>query len=159
MAGPVVARVAILAMVLAALVLVVVAAFVVPAAFACSSEERAVYEEFEQYVGYVEPSGDPGTSSCVAYYETEDPVEDVFAYFEERFEENGWEQRPEEATQVLDEGGELVPVELVAYRPDGFRYSVLVEGLGRPGAGGGAADGLSEEESGARVISRVSEDR
>lgn len=80
-----------------AVVLLVVGALTLPAAFACSDEERAVFEEFDQYEGKAEPSGNPETGSCAAYYETADSREEVFSYFEDRFEKNGWEQHPEEA--------------------------------------------------------------
>ena len=107
-----------------------------PEAFACSSDERVVYEEFPQYGGLrVEPTGNPEVSSCAAYYRTPDSEEEVFAYFEERLEENGWEEAPSESYRM--EGGRFVPTDLVAHRGD-FRYTVNVEEM-NPDAGGHAA--------------------
>lgn len=120
-------------------------------AFACSGEERAVYKEFPQYVGEVEPGGNPETDSCAAYYETSDSRGEVVSYFEDRFEEKGWEQRSEEAGQAEGEGGELEPSGLVAYR-DGFRYEVLVRG-----ARGGKSP--ADFSAGTYVAAHVSEGR
>ena len=119
----------------AAPLLVVFGALWLPAALACSSDERAVYEEFPQYGGRgVEPEGNPESGSCAAYYETPGSEEEVFAYFRGRLEENGWEERPAESWRA--EGARYVPTELVYERGD-FRYEVSVERVD-PEAGGHA---------------------
>ena len=120
---------------MAAPLVLVLGAFWLPAVWACSSAERAVYGEFPQYGGRaVEPSGNPDSGSCAAYYQTPDTEEEVFAYFRERFGEHGWEEAPHESYRM--EGGELVPTDLVAHRGD-FSYRVSVEGID-PEAGGHA---------------------
>ena len=115
----------------------VLGAFWLPAVWACSSDERAVYGEFPQYGGRaVEPSGNPGVGSCAAYYQTPDSEEEVLAYFAERLEERGWEPRPQEASKKAGPGGKPgPPAGSVAYRPDGFRYEVQVGEID-PEAGG-----------------------
>ena len=119
----------------AAPLLLVLGAFWLPAVWACSEDERAVYGEFPQYGDLrVEPSGNPDRGSCAAYYQTPDTEEEVFAYFRERFEEHGWKEAPHESYRM--EGGELVPTDLVAHRSD-FSYRVSVEEID-PEAGGHA---------------------
>lgn len=119
----------------AAPLFLVLGAFWLPALWACSSAERAVYAEFPQHGGRaVEPGGNPDRGSCAAYYQTSDPEDEVFAYFRERFEEHGWEEAPHESYRM--ENGGLVPTDLVAHRGD-FSYRVNVEEID-PEAGGHA---------------------
>ena len=119
----------------AAPLVLVLGAFWLPAFWACSSAERAVYGEFPQYGGRaVEPGGNPDSGSCAVYYQTRDPEEKVFAYFRERFGERGWEEAPHESFRM--EGGELVPTDLVAHRGD-FSYRVNGEEID-PETGGHA---------------------
>ena len=125
------------ALVLGGAVLLFVGALALPGALACSSEEREVFAEFPQYGGLrVEPSGNPELGSCAAYYRTRGSTDEVFSYFRERFEENGWDELPAESYRVVVEGGEdsCVPSSLIAERGD-FRYQVNAEEID-PEAGG-----------------------
>lgn len=145
-------------LVLGGVALLLFGAIALPGTLACSSEERDVFTEFPQYGGLrVEPSGNPDRGSCAAYYSTRDSADEVFRYFGEQFEENGWEERPAESYRVVVEGGEefCVPIDLIAERGD-FRYGVSVEEMdpeaGRHALGTGVAAHISRIPEDQRVI-------
>lgn len=129
-------------------------AFALPGMLACSSEERQVFGEFDQYAGLrVEPTGNPAANSCAAYYATRDGKEQVFAYFEEQFEKNGWEERPSESYSIRMRDGEefCAPSDLIAER-GGFRYTVNVEEIDPEAGGHAPGTGIAAH------VSRVRED-
>ena len=134
---------------LAAVALLVFGAFALPGVLACSAEERAVFEEFPQYGELrVEPSGNPDSGSCAAYYDTRAPAGEVFAYFKEQFGENGWDERPTESYRLVVEGGGefCVPSNLVAKR-DGFRYVVSIEEIDPEASGLAPGTGVAAHVS------------
>ena len=141
-------------LVLGGAVLLLFGAIALPGMLACSSEERDVFAEFPQYGGLrVEPSGNPALGSCAAYHDTLDSTDEIFAYFREQFEENGWEERPTESYRVLVGGGEefCIPTDLIAERGD-FRYEVSVEEIDPEASGLAPGTGIAAH------VSRVPED-
>jgi hypothetical protein len=110
----------------------------------CSDEERAIYEEFPQYGGWIEPGTNPATGACfVRYEETQSTKEEVQTYYSERLRENGWRVTREPSVDELaspdvttrlktvpDEPGETTEVqytrvrELIRAERDGYRYKV-----------------------------------
>ena len=129
-------------------------ALALPGALACSSEERDVFAEFPQYGGLdAEPSGNPQLGSCAAYYRTRGSTDEVFVYFREQFEENGWDELPAESYRVVVEGGRefCVPTSLIAERGD-FRYVVNAEEIDPEAGGRAPGTGIAAH------VSRVPED-
>lgn len=78
------------AMILAIPVAMVGAVFV-QGSMACDAEERAAFDEFEQYGGReMEAEGNLEPDSCFVDYSTRDSVDEASEYFLERFEAHGW---------------------------------------------------------------------
>ena len=132
-------------LVLGGAALLLFGALALPGALACSSEERDVFAEFPQYGGlHVGPSSNAQLDSCAAYYRTRGSTDEVFVYFREQFEENGWDELPAESYRVVVEGGRefCVPTSLIAERGD-FRYGVNAEEIALEAGGRAPGTGLA----------------
>lgn len=97
----------------------------------CSDEELAVFEEFPQYAGGQEIEPEPSSGACIVRFTTAEPEEEVFRYYVEGLQEDGWEIEivPQSVSELVesteeDSSAARVVASTIRARRDAYQYGV-----------------------------------